>query len=80
MFSAALNKLIETFLMCMLAFLCLIECSDLNRWQYLTVEDITEQHYKKKKMQWFNFHRLVFIFSRTKHDVVVSRIPYSTVV
>lgn len=71
MFSAVLNKLIETFLMCMLAFLCLIECSDLNRWQYLTVEDI---------MQWVNFHRLVFIFSRTKHDVVVSRIPYSTVV
>lgn len=61
--------------MCMLAFQCLIECSDLNRWQCLTVEGIVEQQYKKKKKEM----HLVFIFSRRKHDDVVSGILYGTI-
>lgn len=37
------------------------------------VEGIVEQQYKKKEMH------LVFMFSRTKHDDVVSGIPYGTI-
>lgn len=57
----------------MLAFQCLIECSDLNRWQCLTVEGIVEQQYIKKE------RHLVFMFSRTEHDDVVSGIPCGTI-
>lgn len=77
MFSAALNKLIETFLMCMLAFLCLIECSDLNRWQYLTVEDITEQHYKKQKCNGLTFI-VLFLYS-VEQNMTLWSLGYHTV-